>query len=341
VESTGSPGRWRVAGWAVIGAASLTAAAWLFLRFTGGPARFAAQVGALDAGRWAVLIPATLAFYSLDWLRYWALFRLLGHPLPYRLGLELVAISYFVSSLTPVAELHLPVMVVVLVGRGYPAGVATAATVAKSVYMVLWVCVLGGIGVRVSPVVVPPAIARNLGYYLVPLAIGIAALAVTVIAPGPIHRWCERRLAGPDFAGWRRRLVAGFDHTVAALTRIGRSRRPVHLVAHGACALFVACYVVIGHVVAGGVGLHGDWGASSAVWSASLMVAYLAPVPGSMGVTETATAYLLDPSLPPAAMSAAVLVRLLCWYLVLAPGAVLLVREARRVGWRRLTSGGR
>ncbi len=92
--------------------------------------RAAELAGQVSPGRWVIVVLLTAAFYALDWLRYWCLFRLLGHPFPLSLGIKLVGISYFVSSLTPSSELHLPVMVIILVVHGYPLADATALIVA-------------------------------------------------------------------------------------------------------------------------------------------------------------------------------------------------------------------
>jgi uncharacterized membrane protein YbhN (UPF0104 family) len=60
------------------------------------------------------------------------------------------------------------------------------------------------------------------------------------------------------------------------------------------------------------------------------MVEYFAPVPGSMGVTEAVTSYLIDPAMTEPGMAASVLLRLLCWYLTIAPGIVFLAWAFRR-----------
>jgi uncharacterized protein (TIRG00374 family) len=326
--------------WVVVGVATIIGAVWLFGHYTGGPGRALELASQITPARWLVVLAMTFVFYSLDWLRYFALFRLLGRPFPFGLGLRLVAISYFVSSLTPSAELHLPVMVILLVERGYPVAEATAATITKSIYMVLWVIVFGLVGIEIAPSAnVPAVIDDYLALWLVtPIAIA-ALLAVVVIAPGPIHRWCARRLDG-GVAGWRRTLIAGVDKLPTTFATIGRSRRGMHVVAHAACVAFVLVYVAIGHVVTTGVGLAVDARTSFASYSVGLMVSYLAPVPGSIGVTEAASAHLIDPSLGAPATTAAILTRTCTWYLAALIGAVLLALELRRIGWQRFAARG-
>ncbi len=70
------------------------------------------------------------------------------------------------------------------------------------------------------------------------------------------------------------------------------------------------------------------------VFSTSLMVAYLSPVPGSIGVTEVATSYMLDPALTPQGMAVALTLRILCWYLVAAPGGLVLAQAFHKQGTR-------
>jgi uncharacterized protein (TIRG00374 family) len=325
----------RTVVWALVGVATVVGAGWLFARYTGGAGNALALASRISPARWAVVVALTAAFYSLDWLRYYALFRLLGKPFPYRLGLELVAISYFVSSLTPSAELHLPVMVIVLVHRGYPVAEATAATVTKSIYMVMWVILFGLAGLRAADAGrVPALIDDHLALWLATPTAIVALLVLAVAAPGPIHRWCERRLAR-DPPRWRRKVLETLDKLPTTLSQIGRSTRGMHAVAHLACVMFVVVYIAIGHVIATGVGVAVEPRDSFAAYSVGLMVSYIAPVPGSIGVTEAASAHLLDPVIGAPAMTAAILVRTCTWYAGAIAGAALFVVELRRIGWER------
>jgi uncharacterized membrane protein YbhN (UPF0104 family) len=322
--------------WIVIGLVSVGGAGWIFAHYTGGFDRALAAAQRVPARRWLEIGALTIVFYSLDWFRYWTLFRLLGRPFPYTLGLRLVAVSYFVSSLTPSAELHMPVMVLLLVGRGYPVAEATAATVTKSIYMVMWVCVFGLIGLHVADDGrVPRVIDDHLALWLVSPSVIVGLLILVVAIPNRIHAWCRRRLARPDLPSWKIKVLTFIDMLPASLATIGRSLRGTHALAHLGCIAFVGVYVAIGHLLANGVGLAVDARTSYAAHSTGLLVSYVAPVPGSVGVTEAATAHLLDPAMSPDAMTAAILVRICAWYLGAIVGAVLLVGELRRIGWER------
>jgi uncharacterized protein (TIRG00374 family) len=324
--------------WVVIGAASLVATGLLFAHYTGGFDRAADLAGEVSPARWVLVIALTLVFYSLDWLRYWTLFRLLGRPFPFMLGAKLVTISYFVSSLTPSAELHLPVMVIVLVSHGYPVAEATAATITKSIYMVTWVISCGLVGLQVAgDGRVPAVIDDHLGLWLITPGVIVALLALLIIAPGPIHRWCARQLAKPDLGPRRRKFFTGLDKIPTAVGRIGRSMRPMHAAVHLASLGFIAVAIAIGHVLADGVGVQTDAQSSYSAYSVGMMVSYVAPVPGSIGVTEAATAHLLDPAMSPPAMTAAILARICTWYAGAMIGAVLFVIELRRIGRDRFT----
>ncbi len=334
-----APG-WRVVrtiAWIVIGVASLIATGWLFVRYTGGIDRAAELAGQVSPARWVLVVVLTIAFYGLDWLRYWTLFRLLGLPFPFALGAKLVTISYFVSSLTPSSELHLPVMVIVLVIHGYPVAEATAATITKSIYMVFWVIATGLVGLHLAgPGRIPSVIDDHLALWLITPSLIVGLLALFIFAPGPIHRLCARRLAkalGPR----RRAFFEGLDKIPTAVGRIGRSLSPMHGAVHLASLAFIAVDVAIGHVLATGVGVDTDVQSSYSAFSTGMMVSYIAPVPGSIGVTEAATAHLLDPAMAPAAMTAAILSRICTWYAGAMVGAVLFVIELRKVGRERFS----
>jgi uncharacterized membrane protein YbhN (UPF0104 family) len=173
---------------------------------------------------------------------------------------------------------------------------------------------------------------------VVPAAL-VVGLGLAIAFPEPLHAWCARRLARPALAGWRRTMIAGLDETVAALAIIGRSRSASHLAAHAACLAFLACYVAIGWVVADGIGLELGPGEAATTFSISLMVAYIAPTPGGAGATEGATAFLLDPTLPAEATTAALVVRTLCTYAIAPIGLALVVREVHRMGWHAFRRG--
>lgn len=326
-----------IALWVGIGAAAAWALVTLVGR-AGGPAAIGAALARVDGWHWAALAPMTLAFYSLDWLRCVTLLAILGHRVSWRVGLELAAVGYFVTCLTPTSELYLPATILWLVRRGVPVGVATAVSLAKSIYMLFWVLVTGlaGLALHAGPVV-PPGLGAPLAIaFVVPVAM-VIGLGLAMAFPGGVHRWCARRRA--TWTGWRRALVRGLDDTVRALATIGRSRSASHLAAHAACFAFLACYVAIGWVVADGVGLALAPRRALTTFTGSLLVAYVAPTPGGAGATEGATAYLLDPALPADAATIALVVRALCTYVIAPVGLVLVAREAHRMGWSGFRRG--
>ena len=332
---------WRVVrtiAWVVIGAASLAGTLWLFARYTGGLDRAAELAGQVSLGRWVIVVLLTVAFYALDWLRYWCLFRLLGHPFPFSLGIKLVGISYFVSSLTPSSELHLPVMVIILIVHGYPVADATAATITKSIYMVMWVILTGLVGLQTAePGHIPSVIEDHLALWLISPGVIVALLALFILVPGPIHRWCARNLAKPELGPRKRKFFEGLDKIPTAIGRIGRSLKPMHAGVHLASLAFLAVAFAIGHILATGVGVATEVPQSYSAFSVGMMVSYIAPVPGSIGVSEAAAAHLLDPAMGPPAMTAAILARCCTWYAGAMVGAVLFTLELRRIGRERFT----
>lgn len=316
--------------WLALLAAAAAGAAWVWGRYSGGAARFLALAARVGPA-WAAILPAVVLFYALDYARFRTLLGLFGLPLSPLAGLRLTCVSYFVSSLTPVAELHLPAMVYFMARDGVPTSVGAAVTIAKSVYMTLWICLLAAVTLR-SDLSLPPVVAAHLPAYCAPLLAFAAILAVVAAFPERLHRWNAALLARPGLPAWRRAAIGWLDHSAAAIARIGRSRDPRHLACHAASAAFVLVYAFIGWRLSLAIGLRLSWPRALAVFSNSLMIAYLSPVPGSIGVTEWFTAYLLDPAVTPEGLAVAVLLRTLCWYSVTLPGALLVLDEVRRAG---------
>ena len=94
--------------------ATVVATAWLVARIPGGLGPVLALAGGIAPATWAAVAAAGAGFYLLDYLRFYTLVRLLGVRLGLGTGVELTCVSYFVSSLTPTADLHLPAMVFIL-----------------------------------------------------------------------------------------------------------------------------------------------------------------------------------------------------------------------------------
>src|SRR5262249_20467464 len=106
----------RLVFWSVLLAATVVAGLWALGHFAGGYRNLLALAARLDARHWAVLVLATAAFYLLDYARLYTLFRVLGVRIPLGTGVQLTCVSYFVTNLTPSAELTIPAMVLLLRG---------------------------------------------------------------------------------------------------------------------------------------------------------------------------------------------------------------------------------
>jgi uncharacterized protein (TIRG00374 family) len=334
----------QIAFWVAMGlltAAALTAV----LRIQpGAPTRVLAAMGRIPIGRWWAIAIGVVIFYMTDWLRFYALLRLFDVRISPVFGLKLTACSYFAASLTPWQELHLPAMVLLMMSIGIPPAVATAVTVAKSLYTVFWICVTACLSMALTPdLALPPSAARWLPLYLAPVAIMVVGLVLVSLFAERIHATAERIRAGVTRAAhWRRKLIAALDHSAGALATIGRSRQPWHWLCHAAALAMITSYALVGQQLALGLGFRIGAGKAFTVFSNGLMAAYLAPIPGSYGVGEGATAWLLDPALSPEAVAAGVLVRVLCWHIAFIPGAVILIGAIRRHGyatWTRLVWG--
>jgi len=326
----------RAAFWAVFFVATVAAAAWAIGHFSGGYARFFALAARIGPEQWIALGAATLVFYALDYARLYTLLALLGVRVGPALGARLTCVTYFVSSLTPTAELNVPAMILMLRSRGVPASKTAAATLVKAIYMTVWLCVFGFAAIFVGGVGLPPAVAANLLPLIAPAAIIVAVFFYMMFAPRRVLELTDGWLARPALAGWRRSLAAGVNRCVAAIAEIGASRRLWHLASHASCIAFILVYALIGAMLCSALGIAMAPARALPVFSASLLVAYLAPVPGSIGVSEVLTSYFIDPAMTEEGMVAATLLRFICSYVLVAPGAIVLADEIRAVGWRAL-----
>jgi uncharacterized membrane protein YbhN (UPF0104 family) len=305
----------------------------LVLRIPGGLAPLVRLALGIPVGHLAAVLGLTVVFYLLDWVRFSSLLAILGYRLRAALGLELVSVSYFVSSLTPTADLHLPAMIYVLARHGVDPGQAGAASITKSIYQVTWICLIALIALAVAgDVHLPVAAVASLVAAAIPLGVLVTVFLAVIVFP-------QRALAlTAPRAGrrpWLAHLAAGFHSAAAALARLGRSLDRQHVLCHAASIAFVFVYITIGWILCDALHLPMPYGRAIAVFGASLMTAYLAPVPGSIGVTEVVTSYLINPTLPPAAIVVAVILRFQCWYVSVIPGALLLAWELVRA--RRAT----
>lgn len=283
-----------------------------------------ARIGTIPATLWLALGALTVLFYVLDWIRFRSMLSVLHHKLRALDGLRLTCVSYFVTSLTPSAELHTPAMVFMLMRQGVPMPQALAASVSKSIYMTLWICLVSCTTLTFADAIpMPDALRSGLPMLTMPLLAISLLLALIAFFPGPVQRWTGRRTG---------KIWQGIGQSAQSISAIGKSTDLQHLVCHLASIAFLLTYVGIGWLLAAHFGFPLTWLQALTIFSTSLMVAYLAPVPGAIGVTELATSYMLDPALTPEGMAVSLTLRCLCWYLVAVPGALVLAREFRRAG---------
>jgi uncharacterized protein (TIRG00374 family) len=292
-----------------------------------------ARIATIPVKLWVALGALTVLFYVLDWIRFRSILGVLGYPLRPNQGLALTCVSYFVTSLTPSAELHTPAMVFMLHRQGVPAAHAFAATLTKSIYMTLWICLVSWVTLATdSGITLPPQLRLALPLLTLPLLVIALLLALLAFFPGPVRRWSAARAARmADGSSWQK-AVRSIGDSAAALSTIGKSTDPQHLACHLASIAFLLTYVSIGYLLASHFGFTLTWLQALTIFSTSLMVAYLAPVPGAIGVTEVATSYMLSAALSPDGMAVALTLRILCWYLVAVPGAAVLAHQFHQAG---------
>lgn len=292
-----------------------------------------ALIGTIPAPLWLMLGALTVLFYLLDWIRFRSMLAVLGHPLRALDGLRLTCVSYFVTSLTPSAELHTPAMVFMLARQGVPVPQALAASLSKSIYMTLWICLVSCITLTFGPAIaLPPVLRLGLPLLTMPLLAMALLLALIAFFPRPVQRWSERRASAMRAGSLPRKLVLGLGQSAQSISAVGTSTDPQHLLCHLASIAFLLTYVAIGALLAAHFGFALTPLQALTIFSTSLMIAYLAPVPGAIGVTELATSYMLDPALTPEGMAVSLTLRCLCWYLVALPGALVLAQQFRRAG---------
>ena len=305
--------------------------------FSGGYARFAALTGSVGFRQWLVLALVTALFYAFDYWRMYTLFALQGIRIGPVLGFRLTCVSYFVSSLTPTSELNIPALVFMLRGEGIAVSSAVPALIVKVIYITFWLCVFGFAGLFLrADVHLPPALAEHFVALVAPTVILLAVFACVVFFPQQVLRWTAARMGGQSAPGWKGRLLIGVHRSVAAVSALGRSTDRMHLLSHLSCIGFLAAYIFIGAYLCDALGVPMPAEKAICVFSVSLLVAYIAPVPGSIGVSEVLTNYLIDPSMTESGMVASSLLRLLCSYLPMIPGAIILLDAIRTAGWRQL-----
>ncbi|MBI4347503.1 MAG: flippase-like domain-containing protein [Elusimicrobia bacterium] len=324
----------RLVFWTAAFVLALIGAAWIWRTYSGGYRRFFEIAAGIPRGLWPTVLLATAVYHALDWIRFYVLLRVFGKRLSLLSGLKLTLIADFVCALTPVTELHLPAMVYFLGREGVPHATGAAVTLTKSMTMTAWVCLLAGLALQLGGGArLPHQVTQVLPVSLLCVAVLTLPLIALAFFPRPLLDWCTRRLERPGLGAWKRKALEALRDTAASLAAIGGAAGRGLVWVNAAAIGSVAAYVALGMLLAWGVGLDPGWRRGSAAFAAGLMVAYLAPVPGSFGVTEWATSYLLDPAMTQEGMAVSILLRTLVSYAGIPLGAGIVAFEA----WRRGT----
>ena len=286
---------------------------------------------------WLGVAAGVVFFYFLDFVRLYSLLRIFRVTITPLYGVKLTCISYLVSTLTPTSELHLPFMIFMFAKMGIAPGTAAAVSLTKSLYMVFWICVVSAISLYLNAEIrLPDMVADNLPVYLTPLFFLTAFMGLLSIFPEYFDRQTQKFEKRENLPRVFLLILKGIGSMANALSQIVRSKNKMHLLCHAGSLVFVFVYIFIGAVLADGLGIDLSIGQCITVFSNSLMVAYLSPVPGSIGITELATAYFLDNAQTETTMALSVLLRFFCWYMVLLPGLFLLFVELKTADWKKL-----
>jgi uncharacterized protein (TIRG00374 family) len=290
---------------------------------------------------WVLLIFLTCLFYLMDYARYYTLFTVCGEKLPLSLGLQLTCVSYFVSTITPGAELYVPAVVFLVSRRGLSGAHGAAVAMIKPFYLTAWVCLIAFITLRFNGEVHLPAyIANKLGLGMLPFALLTITFGYLIFFPDRILTWISKRETNPAAIVWEKKVLALVAHCAQSISTIGKSTQPMHLLAHVSSILFIVAYSAVGWALSSAVGMALSPGKALTIFSSSLMACYLSPIPAGMGITEMTTSYLLDPMLSHSAMVISTLLRFLCWYSVVLPGAILLSLALEVEGLKRFFKEG-
>lgn len=286
-----------------------------------------ALLAGISAWGWFTILLSGSCCYALDYLRLRSLLGVLDHPLSVKTGLQAITVSEFASIVTPTAELHIPATVYVLSRRGVPVALATAAVVSKTLYMLLWVSVCALLALMAAdPLSLPAWVADHTLHCAVPISLIVLFFLAMVFFAIPINRWIQPGLAHGRGSTWKGAVLKWLGTSTNALATIGRSTHRLHVLTHVASLANVLAYILCGYAVAHALGLELGFGQALIVFALSLMVTYLGIVPGSIGVTEVATAYLLEAQLSPRSLAIAILLRVMTRYVALLPGAFFFFR---------------
>jgi hypothetical protein len=252
-------------------------------------------------------------------------------------------VSEFASIATPTAELHIPATVYVLTKRDIPAAAATAAIVSKTLYMIMWVSIFGLLALTAPGAPLPGRVTDYALYCSLPLALTVAFFVGIIFFTQPIRRFIGRRMERPELKPWRRRGYAWLSRSTQDLAIIGTSTRPMHFLAHLCSVGYLLAYCLLGYILCHVFGLVITPGRALQVFALSLVVLYIGIVPGSILVSELATAYLLDSGFSQQhhpALFVAIMLRTLSRYSMLLPGAAVFLYMLCKSGLRSVRSEG-
>ena len=329
-------GVWLIVIWAAVLLATLGGAAYVAYRFSDTLRTLPAQWKNLTPFEGAIAVLGAMVFYVFDYLRLYALLLVMKVKLGVRRGVEVIILSEFASVLTPTAELHMPVSVYALTRMDVPPEKAIAAVSTKTMYGIMWVCVMGLSSLfAFDGVKLPDLVSRNLPYLAIPIVIIATVFFSLTLFSKSIRAWTLRHEKTPytgRVGGLKKKAVSWIGRSAGAIATIGKSTHPMHLLAHAANVGYIVAYCFVGWWLSYSMNIHLSAAAAFTIFSNSLMIDYLAPVPGSIGITEFVTAYMIDPNLAPPSIVAAVLLRILCKYAVLLPGSFVAINLLRREG---------
>jgi uncharacterized protein (TIRG00374 family) len=279
---------------------------------------------------WVLIALAGALYYLLDYTRLYALLRLLGTRLTLYDGLKAISIPEVASVVVPTGVLHLPTTIFVLNREGINVGDATAAVVTRTVYTIVWVSMAGFASLLfTSTAGVPGVLSGNLVYCLLPVVSVILLFVAMVVFAPRVHRWLQRQVLARIRHRWVKMVFEWLDRAEEDIGAIGHSTSRHHLFAHLSSIGMVLMYCVLGFLIANASGLELSFPTAIGVFSISLLLIYISPVAGTIGVSELATAYLLNPEVGPREIFIAVVLRIISRYVLLLPGLILLLLSVR------------
>ncbi|HEY3320180.1 MAG TPA: lysylphosphatidylglycerol synthase transmembrane domain-containing protein [Planctomycetota bacterium] len=302
--------------------------------------QFPEMVEKVPATGWLLMGLATSLCYLMDYLRLYTLLRVLGHRLNLWAGLQAMAVSEFASIVTPTAELHIPATVYVLVKKHVPVAQATAATVSKTLYILMWVSLFGLVAVNFpGHAKLPHWFEHYTIYCSIPIGLIVAFFFCIVFFAVAINRAMRDRMEMPGIKPWKKRVFRWLQHSTANLAVIGTSTDLMHFLAHVSAIGYIFAYCVLGYVLSYYFDLHVTFVHALLVFTLSLVIIYIGIVPGSIGVAEIGTALMLDPNLfdkgvPHPALVVAILLRFFSRYLMLFPGGGIFLHIVYTEGFK-------